>query len=430
MTHFSYTSNQMVYNNFGNVPDNRNYQSNQVGNPMVNKDVGRVNGRFNFITAGQMENRNLMPTSSNYYNTNTYGANTYTNYKMPNANSGNAAATEIYQYCQGINRGDPLMSTKSNILQPSKIQETNLMEHSLRWNGNKAACGETYATYKMGNSTDSNAVVNENYGLRMNWDANYASNVCSAMNSSTKLSSPIENINAPLQSYENCETFSRVPYQELSSNDGWIAATGAPSNVMPNNVFLISNDANYYVNQDETQNTNEFANLNYDCFVNDDTSQIQFQNAVSPNIGFAGSEIEYGQLVSSEYPMGQVVGDSYAMNANMYQENCYANTEDVLQNGNGCVQYGDGTLNYAANFYLEDKQIEWQASATVLNHFDESDESWNYLIYECLPFDTVNMQFVDWILNGNELINVYRLDLSCYCVIEDHESSSIFAIDL
>ncbi|KRX57239.1 hypothetical protein T09_15320 [Trichinella sp. T9] len=68
---------------------------------------------------------NTMPTPSNYDTTNTFGANTYTNYEMTNANSGNATVNGIYEY-QEINRGDAVLSTKSNIFQTSQIQETNL----------------------------------------------------------------------------------------------------------------------------------------------------------------------------------------------------------------------------------------------------------------------------------------------------------------
>ncbi|KRZ77212.1 hypothetical protein T10_870 [Trichinella papuae] len=425
MAHFSYTSNQMVNSNFGNVPANRNHQSNQVGNPMVNSGDARMNGRFKFITAHQMQNKNSMPTSSNYYKTNACGANTYTSNQMVNTNIGNVPANEIY--CQGVNRGDAVMSTKSNILQPSEIQETNLMEPSCYWNSNEAACGKTYATYKMGNATDSDVVVNENYGLHMNLNDNYAANVCGAMNSSNELSSAIEsysavNSNAPLQSYENCETFSRVPYQALSSNDGWIAETGALSNVVPNDVSLIGNDANCNVNQDATQNANEFAYLNHDCFVNDDTSQIQFQNAVSPNVGFASAEIEYGQSISFEYATGQVVGDSHAVNATMYQANCFVNTGDFLQNGNDCVQYGDGTLSYDAIIFWEDEQIESQSVVIISNNVDEFDEFLDDIIFGSHYADVLSMEFVDWLQTRNALINVHKLHLSCYPVIADYKS--------
>ncbi|KRX50902.1 hypothetical protein T05_12411 [Trichinella murrelli] len=305
------------------------------------------------------------------------------------------------------------------------------MESSCYWNSNEAECGNTYATYNMGNADHSNVAVNENYGLDANFDYNYAANVCSAMNYSIEPSGALEsynaiNVNAPLQSYENGETFFQVPYLAVSTDDEWIGGNGALSNVVPNYVSLIGSDENYNADQDAIQNTNHFADPNYyDYTVNDDTSQIQFQNAVSPENSFANAENEYGEAISTEYATEQVVANGYVVYDPMNQEYYFVNTGDNWQNGNAYIQTGDEIPINFVNSFSTDEQTESNTAVTISNYSGEGDNTL-YVYLKNRPFLNVlftdeSIQLMDYL--GNVLINGYRMHLSCYRVIIEHGHS-------
>ncbi|KRY35655.1 hypothetical protein T01_6621 [Trichinella spiralis] len=424
------TNDKMVTTNFGNVVHDGIRQNSDKTNELIVRGNGEMQPESNTPRPPKIRKINLMPTPSNYDTTNTFGANTYRNYEMTNANSGNATVNGIYEY-QEINRGDAALSTKSNILQTSQIQETNLMESSCYWNGNEAECGNTYATYNMGNADHSNVVVNENYGLDANFDYNYAANVCSAMNYSIEPSRALEshnaiNVNAPLQSYENGETFFQVPYPAVSTDDGWIGGNGALSNVVPNYVSLIGSDENCNADQDAIQNTNHFADPNYyDYTVNDDTSQIQFQNAVSPENSFANAENEYSQAISTEYATEQVVANGYVVYDPMNQAYYFVNTGDNWQNGNAYIQTGDEIPIHFVNSFSTDEQTDSNTAVTISNNSGEGDNTL-YVYLKNRPFLNVlltdeSIQLMDYL--GSVLINGYRMHLSCYRVIIEHGHS-------
>ncbi|KAL1242349.1 Phosphoribosylaminoimidazole-succinocarboxamide synthase [Trichinella spiralis] len=401
------TNDKMVTTNFGNVVHDGIRQNSDKTNELIVRGNGEMQPESNTPRPPKIRKINLMPTPSNYDTTNTFGANTYRNYEMTNANSGNATVNGIYEY-QEINRGDAALSTKSNILQTSQIQETNLMESSCYWNGNEAECGNTYATYNMGNADHSNVVVNENYGLDANFDYNYAANVCSAMNYSIEPSRALEshnaiNVNAPLQSYENGETFFQVPYPAVSTDDGWIGGNGALSNVVPNYVSLIGSDENCNADfsQDAIQNTNHFADPNYyDYTVNDDTSQIQFQNAVSPENSFANAENEYSQAISTEYATEQVVANGYVVYDPMNQAYYFVNTGDNWQNGNAYIQTGDEIPIHFVNSFSTDEQTESNTAVTISNNSGEGDNTLNRPFLNVLLTDE-SIQLMDYLEHGH-----------------------------
>ncbi|KRZ58600.1 hypothetical protein T02_8378 [Trichinella nativa] len=118
------TNDKMVTTNFGNVVHDGIRQNSDKTNELIVRG-NEMQAESNTPRPPKIRKMNLMPTPSNYDTTNTFGANTYTNYEMTNANSGNATVNGIYEY-QEINRGDAVLSTKSNIFQTSQIQETNL----------------------------------------------------------------------------------------------------------------------------------------------------------------------------------------------------------------------------------------------------------------------------------------------------------------
>ncbi|KRX50961.1 hypothetical protein T05_4366 [Trichinella murrelli] len=119
------TNDKMVTTNFGSVVHDGIRQNSDKTNELIVRGNDEMQAESNTPRPPKIRKINLMPTPSNYDTTNTFGANTYTNYEMTNANSGNATVNGIYEY-QEINRGDAVLSTKSNIFQTSQIQETNL----------------------------------------------------------------------------------------------------------------------------------------------------------------------------------------------------------------------------------------------------------------------------------------------------------------